>query len=94
MEMNGLKVLEGRLENISLKKFLNPKFLELIEKELDDAKVIHLGIASGPSDDQNVISLAHIKSEHANDNILSIRVRKEEQMDQIISVIKLFNREE
>lgn len=94
MEINGLKVLEGRLNDLNLKDFLNPKFSELLEKELDNPVVIHLGIAVGAGEDQKLLSLAHTRREHAENNELTIKVPHEDQMDQILNVIKLFGKEE
>lgn len=92
MELNGVRVLKGRVSDLSLKDVLNPKFYELLEEELEDAKVIHLGIALGTEEDQSIISMGHSRQEDVEKGELVIEVSKEEDIDQILNVIKLFNK--
>lgn len=93
MDINGLKVVEARMPETNLETFLNPEFLELLKSEMDDVKVIHIGLASGTDDEMYVSSLAHICSEHSKQNILSINVKNEEHMDQLVDAIRLFKKE-
>lgn len=93
MDMNGLNVLEVRMPGVNLENFLHPELLELLKKEMEDVKIIHIGLASGKDDEKYVSSLAHICSKHSKENILSINVKKEEHMDQLVDAIKLFNKE-
>ena len=61
---------------------------------MNDVKVIHIAFAVGNGEDQHISSLAHISAENAKNNILSIKVKKEENMDQLLDVIKAFNKED
>lgn len=94
MEINGIKVLEGKIPNMNLEDFLRPEFVELLKKEMDDVKVIHIGLATGLKDDQRIISLGHVSAEDFNNNLLDIKVRKDEELDQIIDIIKALNKED
>lgn len=93
MEINGLKVVMGRKENTNITEFLNPDFLKLLEKKMEDVKIIHLGIAVDSGDDESLISLAHACPEHSQKDILTIKVGKEEKMDEILEIIKSFKGE-
>lgn len=94
MQIDGLKVLECQMSNLNLKKLLNPKFLELLEKEMDNVEIVHIGIISGSDENQNITSLAHIKAQHAKNDILNIKVKEETDLNKILDVIKSFDKEE
>lgn len=93
MEIDGLKVLQGRKDELNLKDFINPDFIDILEKQLGSAKIVHLGIATGPEDEESLIVLAHNRSEHVKDNIVTITVSKDEQMNQILDAIKSYKEE-
>jgi hypothetical protein len=92
MELNGIKVLEGKMPKMNLENFLKPEFVELLKNEMEDVKVIHIGLATGSKDEQHISSLAHVSSEDFKNNMLSIKVKEENELDQILDVIKSFNK--
>lgn len=93
MEINGVKVLQGRLSGISLGDFINPDLLELLSKELKEAQVIHFSIAVGNEEEKRLITLAHLRPEDAENGVLTIDVAEDKDMDRIVTVLNSFQEE-
>lgn len=93
VEINGVKVLQGRLSGINIKDFIRPDLLELLSKELKEAEVIHFSIAVGNEEEKRLITLAHLHPKDAENGTITIDVAEDKDMDRIVNVLNSLKEE-
>ncbi len=82
------EIVQILLNDFNLKEIVDTNFLGLLQKELDNAKIVTIGIAVGEGEEGRIIALGHLKPDYEKDNKLIIDTRDPEDLKKIINVIK------
>lgn len=93
VEINGMKVLQGRIPDVSLKEFINPKLLEQMSKRLEEPEIIQMSIIIGKDDERRLITLSHYQPKDAEDKIVTIDVAEDKDIDDFLNIIKCLKEE-
>lgn len=92
MSLEEPEALQVRLKGLNLRDLLNENFLQYLNDELNDNKVISIEMASGSDKkDRDIITIQHPTEKYEKENIVIIDVNKPETLKKIIEVIKKVN---
>ena len=94
MNLGEPEALQVRLKGLNLKEIVNEKFLQYLNEELTDIKVIDIMIATGSEEKQNrdQITLQHPTLKYEKDNIILIDTNKPETLEKTVRVIKNYKK--
>jgi len=90
MEVGEFKPIGVKIRGVKLIEFFDEKFLGLLSKEMENAKIEHFCLTVKENDKERGIVIDHDTKEDEENEIIAIKTRNVDDLDKVLNIIKTY----